>query len=89
MQTGLYLNKDRDSVLLCIYNDFCCGSRWHQRQKTSTLVGDQHPLRLSQVDLMKIAELAVRQLLTNNNAAQTTAAALVPPFHCLLLRTVV
>ena len=40
---------------------------------------DQHPLPLSQDDLVKIAVLVVRHLLTNNNAAQTPAAALVPP----------
>lgn len=40
--------------------------------------GEQQPLPLSQEDLSKIAELIIRQLLTNSNVAQTTAPVLVP-----------
>ena len=54
-------------------------SRGHQRERTSTPVGDQHPLQLSQEELAKIAELVVRQLPTSTDAAQTAVAALVSP----------
>ena len=54
-------------------------SRGNQRGRASTSVSDPQPLLLSQEDLSKIAELIVRQLPTNSNAAQTTAAVLGPP----------
>ena len=54
-------------------------SQGHQRERTLMPVGNQHPLLLSQEELAKIAELIVRQLLANNDAAQTAVAALLPP----------